>query len=388
MESLFSQYISGASLWRKSQQPQPTVILHSGSLRSASETSLYLLASHCLYHCMSPDAGSECDQKAELDWTLLTPFEDISEAGTQFGFTLKGKGKGVDFFTKTQEELTTWIDYLELYCVLTDMNDDYSLLRQIGVGGQAQVYLGESVASDRQVAIKVYAKSYLNQSEKRLESLVGEIEVLRRVSHPRVVQLYQVYEDANSISLVLEYVPGEELYQNLLHQGRFSTSDTKLFAANMLDLLEYLQSLHILHRDLKPENIMIPNHSNRADFKLIDFGFAVEYTGQLIRNFCGSPGYIAPEVITTRRHGESVDLYSAGVILYVVLCGCNPFYAKTKGEVLKLNEAGEVRFGVRRPEEKLVQLILSMTAFSPTARSPIPQLRRILAGCPLISPLS
>lgn len=388
MESLFAQYTQGVHLWRKSPQPRPSGIVHSGTLTSDGEASLYLLAAHCLYHCV--DAESLCDRVAALDWTLLTPFEEQSARGNQYGFTLKGRGAPVDFYTKTQEELTTWIDHLELCCVLTDLNDDYSLLRQIGAGGQAHVYLGESLASGRQVAIKRFEKSYLNQSEKRLESLMGEIEIMRKIAHPRVVQLYQVYEDESAVSLVMEYIPGEELFQNLLHQGRFHPSDGKLFAAHLLDLLEYLQSQHILHRDLKPENIIIPNPSNRADFKLIDFGFAVQYTGQLICNSCGSPGYIAPEVITERRAGESVDLYSAGVILYVVLCGCSPFYAKTRAEVMKLNADGDIQFGRRRPEEKLVQLILSMTAFDPDARGSIPHLKEVLAGAPLdsLSPLS
>jgi serine/threonine protein kinase len=324
---------------------------------------------------------------AELDWTTLTPFEERSVTGIKYGFTLKAKGERVDFYTNTAEELTTWVDYLEVYCVLTDIDDDYTLIRQIGVGGQAQVYLGESQSSGKRVAIKQYTKFYLMEQAKRLESLVGEIKILRKCSHPHIVQLYQVYEDEHTVSLVMEYIPGEELYKNFVHYGRFHSSEAKLFAANFLDLLEYLDSVHILHRDLKPENIMIPDHTNRADFKLIDFGFAMEYTGQPICDSCGSPGYIAPEVINERRHDASVDLYSAGVILYVALCGHSPFFADNRKEVLRLNAAGVIRCDVHRPEEKLVQLILSMTAFDPLQRGSIPHLRRLLAGCNLVQPI-
>lgn len=387
MASVFSYYTQGNSLWHKLLQPRPTEILHSGSLTSNSETSLYLLAAHTLYHCMSLETGSQCDQEVALDWTTLSPFEEHSEAVIKYGFTLKSKGEIVDFYTNTAEELTTWVDYLEAYCVLTDIDDDYTVIRQIGVGGQAHVYLAQSQSSGKLVAIKRYTKVYLMEQTKRLESLVKEIQILRKCSHPRVVQLYQVYEDQGIVSLVMEYVPGEELYQNFLHHGRFHASEAKLFAANLLDLLEYLESVHILHRDLKPENIMIPDHRNRADFKLIDFGFAMEYTGLPISDSCGSPGYIAPEVITERRHHASVDLYSAGIILYVALCGHSPFFAETRKEVLRLNAAGVIQYDVHRPEEKLVQLIVSMTAFDPLQRGSIPHLRRVLAGCYLVQPI-
>ena len=387
MESVFSYCVQGNSLWRKFVQPRPTAILHSGSLTSNSETAFYLLTAHTLYHCISSDSGSECDKEAALDWTTLAPFEERSVAGIKYGFSLKAKGETVDFYTITAEELSIWVEFLEVYCVLTDIDDDYTLIRQIGVGGQAQVYLAESLSSEKRVAIKRYTKVYLMEQAKRLESLVCEIKILRKCSHPHIVQLYQVYEDEQVVSLVMEYIPGEELYKNFLHHGRFHSSEAKQFSANLLDLLEYLESVHIVHRDLKPENIMIPDHTNRADFKVIDFGFAMEYTGQAICDSCGSPGYIAPEVINERRHDASVDLYSAGVILYVALYGHSPFFAESRKEVLRLNAAGVIRYDVHRPEEKLAQLIISMTAFDPLQRGSIPHLRRLLAGCYLLQPI-
>ena len=378
MKSIFAPYLSNSDFWNTTETPRPAPVSCQGVLLSEGQSSQFLLSNHTFYHCTSLEPEAACDRTASLDWVKLSAFEEPTPQGTQYGFTLQSTNFTMDFYTATQEELGLWMDHLETCCVLTDLEEDYSVVRKIGAGGQALVYLGESLVSGRQVAIKSFTKLELKREPKRLDSLVKEVSLLRKLSHPCIVRLYQVYEDRDAVSLVFEYIPGEELYQSLLHQGRFTPSESRLFALNFLDLLSYLQANHILHRDLKPENIMLPDPSNRSNFKLIDFGFAVEYTGQVMEDSCGSPGYLAPELLIDRRHGPTVDVYSAGVIIYVVACGCSPFFAKTRKEVLKLNIAGEIRFHRRRPEEQLVQLILSMTAFDPLQRGSIAHLQTLL----------
>jgi len=365
----------------------PSTALYSGVLQTSSalETAswrcFHLTSSH-LYQGQSEDTTSYCEFKADLRWVTLKPFEERTGSTVRFGFSLVSFFKKEDFYVRSPEDLNSWLDQLEQICILRDITYDYTLSNKIGSGGQSEVYLGESLRSEEKVAIKHFDKRRFINHPKRLEALAKEIEILRRISHPRVLQLYRVYEDDQAVYLVTELIQGKTLYDDLCAHGIFSLPQAEAFITNFLDLLVYLARQGILHRDIKPENIMIPDCTARGDFKLIDFGFAMQWTGVQIEQSCGSPGYMAPEIIWTRSHGQSLDVYSAGMVFYVLIAGCSPFFATRRSEVIRLNAENDVTFGQQwtAAKGKFRSLIRDMTCTDPSLRKTAAQLKSVLLG--------
>ena len=356
-------------VWGKSVTPELEKTLHSGILRLSSGSQdtgsrfFHLTQTH-LYMCETADPSSPCKSQLSILWTELYPFQEFKDGVIRFGFSLIYGQEKQDFYTQNEEDLTQWLDVLEEVCILRDIRDDYDIVRELGAGGQSQVFLAFSKRTGLQYAIKQFSKKHLNQAQKRIEALVQEIETLRLLDHPRILKLHRVYEDEKTICLVTEYVSGGTLYQSLSTGGTFSSEESETFVTNFLDVLAYLAGRNILHRDLKPENIMIPSSSHRGDFKLIDFGFATTWKGTPLHDSCGSAGYMAPELIKTREHDESVDVYSAGIVLYVSIVGFSPFFSRDRKEVLRLNARNKVSFDERWEgiQERFIQLIRDMTA--------------------------
>jgi len=312
-----------------------------------------------------------------MGWVTLLPFEEQKEGTIRFGFSLTCGRNKEDFYTKSQEELDKWLDALESICILRDMVDDFAIIRQIGQGGQSQVFLAQNLNSGELVAVKHFDKQRFLNHPRRIQSLANEIETLRTLEHSRVLKLYRVYESRQAVDLVTEFIPGETLFDSLSSQGFFSPSEFDRFIQNFLELLAYLSSQNVLHRDLKPENIMVPDPSARGDFKLIDFGFATKWTGQAIQESCGSLGYMAPEIVCSHPYGQTVDVYSAGMIFYVVAVGYSPFYATSKKEVLRLNAKNHISFdrSWETVDCKVSRLIKGMTSTWPSQRKGAKELR-------------
>jgi serine/threonine protein kinase len=230
--------------------------------------------------------------------------------------------------------------------------------------------------------MKHFDKRRFINHPKRLVAVANEIAILRRISHPRVMKIYRVYEDDQAVYLVTELIPGHTLLQSLNAKGTFRLSEAKQFVLNMLDLFTYLTAKGILHRDVKPENIMIPDSAARGEFKLIDFGFATNWTGAEIKDSCGSPGYMAPEIMWEHSHGQSVDIYSAGMVDYVLIVGYSPFYATKRSEVMRLNAENSITFGDKwvGVDCAYIEMIESMTATNPSQRQSVPLLRAAFLG--------
>jgi len=137
----------------------------------------------------------------------------------------------------------------------------------------------------------------------------------------------EMYDTPTKMYLIMELVTGGELFDRIVNRGSYSEKDASHVVRQIVSAIEYLHALGIVHRDLKPENLLYANESHDSDIKIADFGLSrILPDDALLKTACGTPGYVAPEVLRGKGYGKEVDLWSVGVIMYILLCGFPPFY--------------------------------------------------------------
>jgi len=188
-------------------------------------------------------------------------------------------------------------------------------------------------------------KKSAGQDMDRLET---EIEILKQVTHPNIICLKDIYDTKSMFYIVTELVTGGELFDKIVEVGNYSEKDAAVLVQKMLSAIGYLHSLGIVHRDLKPENLLLKDGTDISEVKLADFGLS-KIVGQkvMMQTACGTPGYVAPEVLQAQGYGPEVDLWSIGVITYILLCGFPPFYHEELPELFEQIMSADFDF----PEE-------------------------------------
>ncbi|XP_006161168.1 calcium/calmodulin-dependent protein kinase type IV [Tupaia chinensis] len=172
---------------------------------------------------------------------------------------------------------------------------------------------------------RVQEKGASGQVDKKI--VRTEIGVLLRLSHPNIIKLKEIFETPTEISLVLELVTGGELFDRIVEKGYYSERDAADAVKQILEAVAYLHENGIVHRDLKPENLLYATPAPDAPLKIADFGLSKIVEHQvLMKTVCGTPGYCAPEILRGCAYGPEVDMWSVGVITYILLCGFEPFY--------------------------------------------------------------
>uniref|UniRef100_A0A2A4K5M6 non-specific serine/threonine protein kinase n=1 Tax=Heliothis virescens TaxID=7102 RepID=A0A2A4K5M6_HELVI len=223
----------------------------------------------------------------------------------------------------------------QLVCV-----GNYELEKTIGTGNFAVVKLATHIITKSKVAIKIIDKSRLD--EDNLKKTFREIAIMKKLRHPHIVRLYQVMESSHTIYLVTEYAPNGEIFDHLVSRGRMTEPEAARAFAQMVAAVGYCHANGVVHRDLKAENLLLDKDMN---IKLADFGFSNEYTaGSPLATWCGSPPYAAPELFEGRQYdGPKADIWSLGVVLYVLVCGALPFDGSTLHELRSVVLSGKFR---------------------------------------------
>ncbi|XP_024386827.1 CBL-interacting serine/threonine-protein kinase 9 [Physcomitrium patens] len=206
----------------------------------------------------------------------------------------------------------------------------YDLGKTLGEGTFAKVKVAKHIDTGHTVAIKILDKEKILR-HKMVEQIKREISTMKLVKHPYVVQLLEVMASRTKIYIVLEYVTGGELFNKIAQQGRLSEDEARKYFQQLIDAVDYCHSRQVYHRDLKPENLLLDSKGN---LKISDFGLSAlpqQFREDgLLHTTCGTPNYVAPEVIMDKGYsGATADLWSCGVILYVLMAGYLPFEEPT-----------------------------------------------------------
>jgi len=220
---------------------------------------------------------------------------------------------------------------------------DFELMDTLGTGSFGRVRLVKFLQAPAGTPI-YYALKILKKSEviylKQVEHVKTEKKLLEQIMHPFIVNLMGAFQDEKNLYLMMEYIIGGEFFSHLRKAGRFPNDTSKFYAAQITLVFEYLHGMQILYRDLKPENLLLTSEGN---CKVTDFGFAkrVEYRTWTL---CGTPEYLAPEIILSKGHGKAVDWWALGILMYEMLAGYPPFYDEDPLGIYQKILEGKIKF--------------------------------------------
>ncbi|KAI4977758.1 hypothetical protein ZWY2020_014312 [Hordeum vulgare] len=257
----------------------------------------------------------------------------------------------------------------------TILMDRYEIGRHLGQGNFAKVYYARNLTSGQAVAIKMIDKEKVSRVGLMVQ-IKREISIMRLVRHPNVLKLFEVMASKSKIYFVLEYAKGGELF-NKITKGKLSEDAARKYFHQLISAVDYCHSRGVYHRDLKPENLLLDENEN---LKVSDFGLSAlsESTRQdgLLHTTCGTPAYVAPEVLSRRGYdGAKADIWSCGVILFVLVAGFLPFHDTNLIEMYRKISRAEYR--CPRPfSVELKDLLYKILDPDPSTRASVSRIKR------------
>uniref|UniRef100_A0ACD5WEE5 Uncharacterized protein n=1 Tax=Avena sativa TaxID=4498 RepID=A0ACD5WEE5_AVESA len=248
----------------------------------------------------------------------VPPVKRVSSAGLLVGSVLKRKTESV--------------------------KEKYSLGRRLGQGQFGTTYLCVERSTGKEYACKSILKRKL-VTDDDVEDVRREIQIMYHLAgHPNVISIRGAYEDAVAVHLVMELCAGGELFDRIVQKGHYTERKAAELARVIVGVVEVCHSMGVMHRDLKPENFLFVDQTEEAALKTIDFGLSVFFRpDQIFTDVVGSPYYVAPEVLK-KKYGPEADVWSAGVIIYILLCGVPPFWAENEQGIFEEVLHGKLDF--------------------------------------------
>ena len=285
-----------------------------------------------------------CDRLPEYNHALADCLFQFFNDGLSHGVQLQDLGKLGPVIMKKEgapaEDAAAVVKYLvenvdELFGIqrIEKITDFYDIVGDLGSGAYAVAKKIVHKDTGAEYAVKIIQKKHLEERER--DRLTMETNILKRVRHPNIIALKAVCETEDELFLIMELAEGGELFEHIVNQGAYSEHDAVDVTLQITSAIAYLHDLNIVHRDIKPENILLKKKGT-MELKLADFGLSKMFDATVrMQTTCGSPGYVAPEVLTDDMYGREVDMWSVGVIAYVLLSGFPPFYSENIKELFQ-----------------------------------------------------
>ncbi|GAB6019954.1 cAMP-dependent protein kinase [Chamberlinius hualienensis] len=215
--------------------------------------------------------------------------------------------------------------------------ENFELVKTVGTGTFGRVILCRYRGRNKYYAMKALAISDVIKL-KQVEHVRNEKSILAQIDHPFVIKMYWTHHDRKFLYMLFEYVNGGELFTYLRNAGRFSNSASNFYAAEIVSVLDYLHQRAIVYRDLKPENLLL---DHQGHLKITDFGFA-KVLHDRTWTLCGTPEYLAPEIIQSKGHNKAVDWWALGILIYEMLAGYPPFFDENPFGIYEKILAGHI----------------------------------------------
>jgi len=262
---------------------------------------------------------------------------------------------------------------------------EYKVGEEIGSGAFSVVRKGSHRKTGEEYAIKIITKAKLKEDDEI--ALKQEIEILQDMHHENIMRLHDVYtEEPKYYYLVTENLEGGELFDRVVAKSYYNEKEARDACKVLYEAVRYIHEKKVAHRDLKPENLLLQNAYDDAKIKIGDFGFAKKCEEpKSLRTACGTPGYVAPEILEGKSYDMQVDIWSLGVIVYILLGGYPPFLENNQKELFKKIRAGDYVFHEeywKAVSEEAKNMIRSMLTVDPDKRATS---ERILTDCPWMS---
>jgi len=256
-----------------------------------------------------------------------------------------------------------------------DFKSKYDVGKELGRGNFAVV----KECTQKENGIKRAVKILTVQNDEEYGHIKAEIAILEKLKHPSIIQMVEIFEKRSNrgkprVYIVMELVTGGELFDRIVEKKNFSEGEARRVLRTVLQSLEYAKEEGIAHRDLKPENILLETRDENSQVKIADWGLSKLYlptgqddaTVQAMMTMCGTPGYVAPEVISSNGYNAECDIWSSGVILYVMLCGFLPFQSSDRNRLFSKIKKGAYKLpspywdGVSDEAKDLLALMLTV----------------------------
>lgn len=220
----------------------------------------------------------------------------------------------------------------------------YRLKGVLGTGAFSTVRMGYHRSNrDKTYAVKCVNRKKLTEEDEA--ALLDEVSILKEMKHLHIIRLYDFFKDPTTYYLVMEEMTGGELFDRVVAKAYYNEKEARDTCVILIEAVGYMHKNNVAHRDLKPENLLLVSKSDDSQVKIADFGFAKKvYEENTLSTQCGTPGYVAPEILEGQKYDQRADMWSVGVILYILLGGYPPFIENTQRELFRKIKRGDYEF--------------------------------------------